>query len=138
VWKIGPECVAQQAKKVEASTMNCGERSARPTVMPGSPAAESVTAGPPVARAASMGGRRTNSAAGTSNAQARIAMQSWEVRQSYLVINQPANGEMIIGAAPMPADTSETARLRCLSNQPVTVAMVGANTAPAAPPTMMP
>jgi len=37
---------------------------------------------------------------------------------------------MIMGAVPMPADTSETARLRCFSNHPVTVAMVGANTAP--------
>jgi len=31
VWKIGPECVAQQQKKVSAMTMNCGERSAAPT-----------------------------------------------------------------------------------------------------------
>ena len=45
---------------------------------------------------------------------------------------------MVIGATPMPAETSETARLRCLSNQPVTVAIIGANTAPAAMPTTMP
>ena len=45
---------------------------------------------------------------------------------------------MVIGATPMPADTSETARLRFFSNQPVTVAKVGVKTAPAAPPTTMP
>ena len=45
---------------------------------------------------------------------------------------------MVIGAIPMPAETSDTARLRFFSNQPVTVAIVGAKTAPAAPPTTMP
>jgi hypothetical protein len=38
----------------------------------------------------------------------------------------------------MPADTSDTARLRLVSNQPVTVAIVGTKTAPAEPPTMTP
>lgn len=65
-------------------------------------------------------------------------MQSCAVRQSYVVISQPAKGEMVSGATPMPADTNETARLRRFSNQPVTVAIVGAKTAPAAPPTTMP
>ena len=45
---------------------------------------------------------------------------------------------MVIGATPMPAETSETARLRCLSNQPVTVAIMGAKIDPAEPPTTMP
>ncbi len=45
---------------------------------------------------------------------------------------------MVIGATPIPAETSDTARLRCLSNQPVTVAMVGAKIAPAATPTIRP
>ena len=34
----------------------------------------------------------------------------------------------------MPAETSETARLRRSSNQPVTAAIIGAKTAPAATP----
>ena len=50
----------------------------------------------------------------------------------------PSDGEIVIGATPMPADTSDTARLRCLSNQPVTVAIIGANTAPAAAPMPQP
>ena len=45
---------------------------------------------------------------------------------------------MVIGAMPMPADTSETARLRCVSNQPVTHAIIGAKMAAAAPPTNNP
>ncbi len=38
----------------------------------------------------------------------------------------------------MPADTSDTARLRCVSNQPVTHAIIGANIAAVAPPTARP
>ncbi len=45
---------------------------------------------------------------------------------------------MVIGAMPMPAETSETARLRCVSNQPVTQAIIGAKTAAVAPPTSRP
>ena len=52
--------------------------------------------------------------------------------------SQAAKGDMVIGAIPMPADTSDTARLRCVSNQPVTHAIIGANTAAVAPPTAKP
>src|SRR3954468_18374945 len=45
---------------------------------------------------------------------------------------------MVIGAMPMPADTSETARLRWVSNQPVTVAIIGAKIAAIEPPTSTP
>src|SRR5437763_16898823 len=45
---------------------------------------------------------------------------------------------MVIGAMPMPADTSETARLRWVSNQPVTVAIIGAKIAAIEPPTRTP
>ncbi len=45
---------------------------------------------------------------------------------------------MVIGAMPMPAETSETARLRWVSNQPVTQAIIGAKIAAAAPPTTNP
>ncbi len=36
-----------------------------------------------------------------------------EVRQSWFETSQAASGDMVMGAMPMPADTSETARLRC-------------------------
>ena len=39
---------------------------------------------------------------------------------------------------PMPAETSDTARLRWVSNQPVTVAIIGAKIAAVAAPTMRP
>ena len=45
---------------------------------------------------------------------------------------------MVIGAMPMPAETSDTARLRCVSNQPVTQAIIGAKIAAVAPPTIRP
>ena len=32
MWKIGPECAAQQAKYVSATATNCGVRSACPTL----------------------------------------------------------------------------------------------------------
>src|SRR3984885_15699319 len=45
---------------------------------------------------------------------------------------------MVRGATPKPADTSETARLRCLANQPVTQAIIGAKIAEVARPTSSP
>ena len=45
---------------------------------------------------------------------------------------------MVIGAMPMPADTSDTARLRWVSNQPVTHAIIGAKIAAVEPPTIRP
>jgi hypothetical protein len=45
---------------------------------------------------------------------------------------------MVIGAMPMPAETSDTARLRCVSNQPVTHAIIGAKIAAVAQPTNSP
>src|SRR6476646_133613 len=49
-----------------------------------------------------------------------------------------ASGDMVTGAIPMPADTNETARLRWVSNQPVTQAIIGAKIAAIAPPTSTP
>lgn len=44
-----------------------------------------------------------------------------DVRQSWCETSQGgASGDMAIGAMPMPAETSDTARLRWVSNQPVT------------------
>ena len=51
---------------------------------------------------------------------------------------QRASGEIVIGATPMPADTSDTARLRLSANQSVAAAIIGAKKAPAASPTMTP
>ena len=45
---------------------------------------------------------------------------------------------MVIGAMPMPAETSDTARLRWVSNQPVTHAIIGAKIAAMEPPTISP
>ncbi len=115
--------------------MNCGERSARATLRP----APSVAV-PPAAGSASVvaGGRRTSSAAGTRSTRAAIPMVSCAVRQSKLVTSQPAIGETVIGATPRPAETSETARLRCLTNHPLTAAIIGVKKLPAARPTTTP
>ena len=45
---------------------------------------------------------------------------------------------MVIGATPMPAETSDTARLRLVSNQAVVSAIIGAKKALAARPTITP
>src|SRR5258705_492909 len=73
--------------------------------------------------AADAGGRRTSRAAGSSRAQARTPIASIAVRQSWVVISQRANGEIVIGATPIPAETSETARLRLVSNHAVVAAI---------------
>ena len=61
-----------------------------------------------------------------------------EVRQSWFETSQAASGDMVIGAMPMPAETSDTARLRWVSNQPVTQAIIGAKIAAVAAPTISP
>src|SRR5262245_56235257 len=53
-------------------------------------------------------------------------------------MSHAAKGETVIGATPTPAETSETASARCVSNHPVTVAISGAKKAPAAMPTSTP
>ena len=53
-------------------------------------------------------------------------------------MSQLTRGEIVSGAMPMPADTSATARLRRVSNHPVTVAIIGAKKALAASPTNKP
>ena len=61
-----------------------------------------------------------------------------EVRQSWFETSQATSGDMVMGAIPMPAETSDTARLRWVSNHPVTVAIIGAKIAAVAPPTITP
>jgi hypothetical protein len=77
----------------------------------------------------SAGGRRTRNETGIMTAATRAAMISIEARQLWCVTSQAASGDMVIGAMPMPAETSDTARLRRVSNQPVTQAIIGAKIA---------
>jgi hypothetical protein len=105
--------------------MNCGELTACRTVMSdcGSPVV--IPDGSP----SNNGGRRTSSAAGIISIAVRAAIINIEVRQSWIVTSHAASGAMVIGAIPMPAETNETARPRCVSNQPVTQAIMGARMA---------
>src|SRR3954452_20084060 len=106
MWKIGPECAAQQQKCASARVMNCGVLNACATLH-----SISGTAAPPVLEgAAGCGAGRTRNEAGISSAEATVPITSIAVRQSYVVISQLANGATVSGATPMPADTRETAR----------------------------
>src|SRR6267143_4364039 len=134
VWKIGPACVAQQAKNVRASTVNGTETSASETRTGECSAA--APAGPPCA--ATAGGCRTNKAAGMSSAHTSRPMVSCALRQSWLASSQAASGETVIGATPMPAETSDTARLRWLVNHDVTAVIIGTTKLPADRPTITP
>src|SRR6202021_1392459 len=131
---IGPECVAQQKKLVASKMMNCGERNASPNDI------SAGGASPPdgATAASSAGARRIRNETGIMIAATTTARICIEVRQSYCEISHAASGDMVIGAMPMPADTSDTARLRWVSNQPVTVAIVGAKIAAVAAPTITP
>src|SRR6201999_842975 len=88
--------------------------------------------------AASAGGRRTSSETGIMTAATMPETISIVVRQSWCETSQATSGYMVMGAMPMPAETSDTARLRWVSNQPVTVAIIGAKIAAVAPPTITP
>src|SRR6266702_4406365 len=132
---IGPEWVAQQKKFVSSRVMNCGERNACARDI--SPCDELSPAG--VERAASSaGGRRTKSETGIMMQATITDTICIVVRQSWLETRQATSGAMVIGATPMPAETSETARLRWVSNQPVTAAIIGAKIAEIEPPTIRP
>ena len=111
------------------------ERKAAPVVM------VLARATPLCARAAgraAAGARRMRKASGTITTKARAAMVSIEARQSMRATSQAANGDMVSGAMPMPAETSETARLLCVLNQPVTVAIRGGRIAETATPVRPP
>src|SRR6266702_3340682 len=132
---IGPEWVAQQKKFVSSRTMNCGERSACARDI--SPCGALSQAGAERA-ASSAGGRRTRSETGIMMQATITDTICIVIRQSWLETSQATSGDMVIGAMPMPAETSETARLRWVSNQPVTVAIIGAKIAAQAAPTISP
>src|ERR1700753_1180638 len=131
---IGPECVAQQKKLVASRMMNCGGRSACASDISGSAGSPDEAAGP----ACSAGARRTASATGIMIAATTTAMIRIDIRQSWFETSHAANGAIVMGAMPMPADTSETARLRWVSNQPVTHAIIGAKIEEIEPPDMRP
>src|SRR5712671_355605 len=131
---IGPECVAEQKKLVASRMMNCGDFSAcEIDISDCGP--ESPRAAAPPAKA---GGRRTSSETGIMMEATTTATICIVVRQSWLETSQATSGDMVIGAIPIPADTSDTARLRWVSNQPVTVAIIGAKIAAVAAPTIRP
>src|SRR5260370_38809800 len=104
--------------------------------MPGRSATASVSEAAP--SFAALDGRRTSSAAGINSTHAAIPMVIIATRQLYVEISQRANGEMVIGATPIPAETRETARLRLLSNHLVVAAIIGAKKLPAARPATTP
>src|SRR6185295_20106712 len=110
-------------------------RNASPRVIAG---AESGCAAFAAAWLSSAGGRRTRNETGIMTAATRAAMISIDARQLWCVTSQAASGDMVIGAMPMPAETSDTARLRRVSNQPVTQAIIGAKIAAALKPTTAP
>src|SRR5262249_3426173 len=121
MWKMGPEWAAQHAKCAPASAANCGVRNACAAVHSTSGASDLLAA--PAARC---GAGRTRKHAGIRSTQAAIPITSIAVRQSYVVISQLADGAIVSGATPMPADTNETARLRCFSIQALATATIGA------------
>src|ERR1700736_4168565 len=131
---IGPEWVAQQKKLVASRMMNCGERSACDndiSALAGSPDGANGAL-------ASAGARRTRSETGIMIAATTSATICIEVRQSWFETSQATSGDMVMGAIPMPAETSDTARPRWVSNQPVTAAIIGAKIAEMEPPTISP
>ena len=65
-------------------------------------------------------------------------MVSCALRQSWLASSQAASGEIVIGATPMPAETSDTARLRLRVSHDVTDAIIGTTKLPAERPTSTP
>src|SRR5215468_1038130 len=131
---IGPEWVAQQKKLVASRMMNCGDLIACASVMSGCGPALTGAA----ALRASAGGRRTSNETGIMMAATTTARICIVVRQSWLETSQATIGDIVIGAMPIPAETSDTARLTRVSNQPVTVAIIGAKIAAVAAPIRRP
>src|SRR3982074_3657809 len=132
---LGPECVAQQKKFVSSRMMNCGDFTACPNDISdcGPPPAEAVALSP-----TSAGGRRTSRAPGILTGGTTAATVWSVVPQAWPEPSQATIGDMVMGAIPIPAETSDTARLRWVSNQPVTQAIIGAKMAAVAPPTRSP
>src|SRR4051812_26891918 len=111
---------------------NWGDRTAAPTDI-SEPGPTLTELSPPLVSNA--GGRRTRKDVGIMIPAAIARIYRSAARQSWREMSQPARGDMVIGAMPIPADTNDTARLRWVSNQPVTVAIMGAKMAEVAVPT---
>ena len=90
------------------------------------------------AACSSAGGRRISIDAGTRTATTSTATICSTCRQSCESARCATHGDMVSGATPKPAETSDTARLRCVENQPVTHATIGAKIAEVATPTSRP
>src|ERR1700709_337514 len=104
---IGPECVAQQKKFVSSRITNCGERTTSPGDISGIAAPASDAGALPLAIS---GARRTRSDTGIMMAATTTATICIDVSQSWMETSQATSGDMVMGAMPMPADTSDTAR----------------------------
>lgn len=65
-------------------------------------------------------------------------MMAKTLRQSVVSIKAAAKGDIVTGASPIPAETSDTAKARRVVNQPVTTAIIDAKKAAAAPPASSP
>src|SRR5580698_8723660 len=115
--------------------MNCGDLTAWATVIPD---CGSACAAKGVFAEVIAGGQRTSNATGIITVAVSAARICRQVLQSWLEMSRAANGDMVIGAIPIPAETRDTARLRWVSNQPVTHAIMGAKMAAVAPPTAKP
>ncbi len=73
-----------------------------------------------------------------SVAHTSTASTTCALRQSICVMSHAANGDIVIGATPTPTETSDTARPRCSSIQPITAAIIGVKKLPMAMPTSRP
>src|SRR5437879_2425345 len=89
MWKIGPECAAQQAKYVSAIAANCGVRSACAIVSSG-PSAPAVAPGR--AAVVDAGGSRTRKAAGMMTSHTTSPITSMATGQSYVVSREGGGG----------------------------------------------
>src|ERR1700722_11388475 len=99
---MGPECVAQQKKFASTSVMNCGDLTACPKVIPDCGSL-------PVARTAgsdfNTGGGRASKATGIMTTAGGGGGIWREVRQPWWEMSHAANGDIVIGAIPIPAET---------------------------------
>src|SRR5687767_11708317 len=92
----------------------------------------------PAAAAATLGATRTNHTAGKVSAHAMTPTITRVLRQSYCVPSHATSGDIVIGATPTPADTSEIAMLRRRSNDAAVADITGAKKLATATPISTP
>src|SRR5687768_14534387 len=90
------------------------------------------------AETAGAGAARTNQTAGRVSAQDSTPTISSVLRQSCCVTSQATSGDIVIGATPTPAETSDMARLRRRSNDEAVAAITGAKKLATAMPSSTP